>query len=307
MEKNKKDIAEQIYKTIDEKLEKLIKNNALKYLKKLKNKHWYIIALDGYVNVSKAMLGLLSAYSKKYAEIIRDKNLFETKTTIKKDNSKKYKKIINKDIRKKLEKINNEFEEELKGFYEEEIKKGVLLLAAEKAAKELGIKYNFNKFNKFTRDYLKDKKINWAKQVARTTEDRVKELLVKGFEEGLGSYDIADTIQADTYFSYTRAEMVARTEVISSCNYADFAMWHFDDGIYAKKWSATGDDRTRLSHSIADGQVKKIDEPFIVGGEKLMYPLDSSLGASAENIVNCRCTMFHLTKEEYEKEKGKIF
>lgn len=307
MKKNKKEVAEQIYKTIDKNLDKLIKNNALKYLKKLKNKHWYIIALDGYVNVSKAMLGLLSAYSKKYAEIIRDKNLFETKTTIKKDNSKKYKKIINKDIRKKLEKINNEFEEELKGFYEEEIKKGVLLLAAEKTAKELGIKYNFNKFNKFTRDYLKDKKINWAKQVARTTEDRVKELLVKGFEEGLGSYDIADTIQADTCFSYARAEMIARTEVISSCNYADFAMWHFDDGIYAKKWSATGDDRTRLEHSIADGQVKKLDEPFIVGGEKLMYPLDSSLGASAENIVNCRCTMFHLTKEEYEKEKGKIF
>ena len=304
---DKKATMKKIYKSIDKALNKLTVANAKDYLKYHKNKPWYTIALQGYVNVSKAMLGLLNEYAKKYSKIIEGKEIFNKKPSIKKDGKDKYRKIVKKDMQKQIEKVNREFRKDLEELYEEELEKIVLVLAAKKTAKELGLTYNFNKFNKFTRDYLKDKKIHWGKQVAETTEDRVKELLVKGFEEGLGSYDIADTIQADTYFSYTRAEMVARTEVISSCNYADFAMWHFDDGIYAKKWSATGDDRTRLSHSIADGQVKKIDEPFIVGGEKLMYPLDSSLGASAENIVNCRCTMFHLTKEEYEKEKGKIF
>ena len=32
------------------------------------------------------------------------------------------------------------------------------------------------------------------------------------------------------------------------------------------------------------------DQPFVVGGERLMHPGDGSFGASAGNIVNCRCT-----------------
>lgn len=304
---DKKDNITQIYKSIDKALNKLTVANAKDYLKYHKNKPWYTIALQGYVNVSKAMLGLLNEYAKKYSKIIEGKEIFNKKPSIKKDGKDKYRKIVKKDMQKQIEKVNREFRKDLEELYEEELEKIVLVLAAKKTAKELGLTYNFNKFNKFTRDYLKDKKIHWGKQVAETTEDKIKELLVEGFEEGLGSYDIADLIHDSTYFSYTRAEMVARTEVISSCNYADFVIYNIDDNVYAKKWSATGDDRTRLEHSIADGQVKKLDEPFEVGGELLMYPLDSSLGASGKNIVNCRCTMFHLTKEEYEKEKGKIF
>lgn len=59
--------------------------------------------------------------------------------------------------------------------------------------------------------------------------------------------------------------------------------------IMGKRWVATQDARTRPEHSHADGQVVPCDEPFEVGGEKLMFPGDKSLGASGWNLYNCRC------------------
>jgi hypothetical protein len=56
-----------------------------------------------------------------------------------------------------------------------------------------------------------------------------------------------------------------------------------------KVWSAILDSKTRPWHATADGQRVAINEPFIVKGEKLMYPGDTSFGVSADNIINCRC------------------
>lgn len=43
----------------------------------------------------------------------------------------------------------------------------------------------------------------------------------------------------------------------------------------------------RLSHLVADGQKRKVDEDFDVGGEKLSYPRDPK--GSAGNTINCGC------------------
>lgn len=57
-----------------------------------------------------------------------------------------------------------------------------------------------------------------------------------------------------------------------------------------KVWIAILDAHTRDAHVEADGQTVNIDEPFEVDGEQLMEPCDDSMGASAENICNCRCS-----------------
>jgi hypothetical protein len=62
-----------------------------------------------------------------------------------------------------------------------------------------------------------------------------------------------------------------------------------------KTWVTFGDEKVRLSHLQAEGQQVEVDEPFTVQGEELMYPGDTSLGASLDNIINCRCR--HFTKE----------
>ena len=61
-----------------------------------------------------------------------------------------------------------------------------------------------------------------------------------------------------------------------------------------REWVSALDARTRPEHAEADGQVVGIDEPFIVGGEKLMFPGDRS--GSGWNIYNCRCTQIAKVK-----------
>jgi hypothetical protein len=69
------------------------------------------------------------------------------------------------------------------------------------------------------------------------------------------------------------------------------------DGQPTKVWESVGDDRVRDAHLEADGQEVPISEPFIVDGESLMFPGDPSLGASAGNIINCRCSVSYNTAE----------
>ena len=60
-----------------------------------------------------------------------------------------------------------------------------------------------------------------------------------------------------------------------------------------KEWAAILDDRTRGGHAMADGQTQNMNDPYIVNGEYLMYPSDTSLGASLGNIINCRCSSLY--------------
>jgi len=57
-----------------------------------------------------------------------------------------------------------------------------------------------------------------------------------------------------------------------------------------KMWMAVLDDKTRPAHMEADGQIVDFDALYTVGGEKLMYPRDTTNGATVGNIVNCRCS-----------------
>lgn len=60
--------------------------------------------------------------------------------------------------------------------------------------------------------------------------------------------------------------------------------------IISKRWISTNDSRTRHDHAVADGQIVMNGMPFEVGGEHLMFPGDSSMGASGWNLYNCRCS-----------------
>lgn len=61
-----------------------------------------------------------------------------------------------------------------------------------------------------------------------------------------------------------------------------------------KMWRDFGDNKVRPPHRKANGQEVLITEPFMVGGELLKYPGDTSLGASMWNIANCRCSAVYL-------------
>ncbi len=57
-----------------------------------------------------------------------------------------------------------------------------------------------------------------------------------------------------------------------------------------KTWVTQGDERVRPTHVLADSQRVLASKPFSVGNSLLMHPGDTSLGASLDEIINCRCS-----------------
>lgn len=55
-------------------------------------------------------------------------------------------------------------------------------------------------------------------------------------------------------------------------------------------WVTMGDSIVRDSHIEADGITKNEDGVFIVQGQSLLYPGDTSLGATIDNVAGCRCS-----------------
>lgn len=60
-------------------------------------------------------------------------------------------------------------------------------------------------------------------------------------------------------------------------------------GMTKKTWKARRDDKTRVSHRIANGQTVPIGTAFDVGGFKLRYPHDPF--GPPQETYNCRCTV----------------
>lgn len=94
-----------------------------------------------------------------------------------------------------------------------------------------------------------------------------------------------------------RGETIARTETITAYRAGNQEGFRQlvdtgavrDDQI-VRTWGATGDLRTRVSHNFMNGvSVRGLDTHWNVSGSLMMYPGDTSLGAAAEMVVNCRC------------------
>jgi SPP1 gp7 family putative phage head morphogenesis protein len=127
--------------------------------------------------------------------------------------------------------------------------------------------------------------------ITETTRDNLKEAILEGIDAGESPTQIAKRIQtAYDGFSAHRALTIARTEVVRASNAASQVAATSRGFAMDKQWLATPDERTRSWHAAADGQRVSLEEPFIVNGEELMFPGDDSRGASANNLINCRCT-----------------
>jgi len=96
--------------------------------------------------------------------------------------------------------------------------------------------------------------------------------------------------------------MIAQTETHTAMTYGIDEAVNSTGVEFEREWSTAGDQRVRpwpgsknrrFNHREADRQKRKQREPFVVSGEKLMTPGDTSLGASAGNVVRCRCIVLY--------------
>lgn len=109
-----------------------------------------------------------------------------------------------------------------------------------------------------------------------------------------------DALEGSWLFGAVRARRIAITETTSGINSA----MHVASGQVAqgrkrvKVWRTTGRHNVRSNHRAMNGVSVDADELFKVprkdgGFDMMMYPGDTSHGASAENVVNCHCMTFY--------------
>ena len=131
--------------------------------------------------------------------------------------------------------------------------------------------------------------------------------VTRGILTGRSSHEIAaDLLTRVQDMSVTSAIRAARTAVTAAENGGRQASYEKAAAMgieMEREWMATKDARTRPEHGAADGQRVAVDEPFIVGGQRLMTPGDTSHGASGWNIYNCRCCVRAVVKGHGRKRE----
>jgi hypothetical protein len=150
-------------------------------------------------------------------------------------------------------------------------------------------------------DELRNLDPNYFSRALR--DKRFDSMIKKAIESGeplsQANIDKAVTQMQNRALRY-RGETIARNESLNALRAGQHAsieqvveLGEVESRDVLKFWDASGDSRTREDHvemeqKYADGI--PIDEPFVFpDGTEAMFPGDSSLGASPEMVIQCRC------------------
>lgn len=169
------------------------------------------------------------------------------------------------------------------------------ILAGTQTLLELAVDMEFNERDTRLLRWLSERSRRSAQLIQGASDEDVLMTLWDVVYEGHFSINKASAALRESFaFSKGRAERIARTEILSAGRAGQFHGDRQSGIVIGKKWMAAQNERTRKGHREADGQVVAFDEPFYVANasgqvEPLMFPSDSSLGASASNVIQCRC------------------
>lgn len=153
----------------------------------------------------------------------------------------------------------------------------------------------------------------WLKELTRYAEDRagseivlvqgtfkdslvniVRDSMLKNPEAGIEKLTriIAKGYQG---IEVWQARRIAQTETMIGMADASALAASTLDIKFSKQWAVSGLGNTRETHLEMDGVIVGGDEPFVLpGGDRMMYPHDVSMGASAGEIINCACDVLRL-------------
>jgi len=167
-------------------------------------------------------------------------------------------------------------------------------------------------FNRYVLKFAK----NEATLITKTTKDQISALLQQAKIEGWSMREIEKQLGATfdrflgeeskltdeerAWFAErnvpNRLEVIARTESLRASNSGGHELMK-EWGVPRKEWLATLDPpRARENHMAMNGEVVPMDEPFDVGGVKMMYPGDPD--APIDETANCRCTALPVGMDE---------
>lgn len=92
------------------------------------------------------------------------------------------------------------------------------------------------------------------------------------------------------YLSDDRAMFIAENEANTTFNYMEYKK-AIESGKKKKRWVTMRDRHVRHTHQLVEGKTIGINDVFLVGDSEMFYPKDTTFGASAREIVNCRCSI----------------
>jgi hypothetical protein len=130
-------------------------------------------------------------------------------------------------------------------------------------------------------------------QITETTRKILRRVILASHEPATPPRQVAKTIieATDGDIGKARAIRIARTETHTAAERGSFEAMRTVNIEVVKEWAATEDKRTRPTHAEANGQTVAMTEPFIVGGERMMFCGDPN--ASAGNVISCRCVTLY--------------
>lgn len=142
------------------------------------------------------------------------------------------------------------------------------------------------------------KPVNLSPQSRKALEDSIKDYVARQTRYVVDN--TVDHFSDDYYTSDDRAAGIAENQTNGITN--DSEMFEaIDGGFTHKTWVTMHDKYVRDTHQEVDGVTIPIEEPFQVGDSQLLFPGDDSLGAGADELANCRCTVEYSSEGKDEE------
>lgn len=152
--------------------------------------------------------------------------------------------------------------------------------------------------NKEVAEYITSQIDNLLPALSATSKKRFNTALTKTLQEALDlgytgsklqNYVAGEVKKILSKNNLTRALTIARTESNKLANFGRQTGAKATKIVYTKEWVSQRDGKVRDAHVVLDGTEINEDSLFEYNGYKLDYPGDSSLGATPDLTVNCRC------------------
>lgn len=151
----------------------------------------------------------------------------------------------------------------------------------------------FDDWLEFMRSFFSTFGAEAVVRITQTTKDEIKRVLNEAIDNQLTLPEIRDMLIGMEGINRRRANVIARTEVISALNFGSVSAAQKAPILFIKEWLSTLDKRTRRTHVLLNGEQQELGVSFTNGGQ---YPGDPTL--SAKERIQCRCTEIHIAKRD---------
>lgn len=154
-------------------------------------------------------------------------------------------------------------------------------------------------------DWMKENAAEHSKLIAKTHEERVREIFASANEESLTASEIATKIEELTDLERAEALRIAWTETGKAYNFATLEGYKQSEVVAKKEWISSRDAFVRTiengdeyDHAAMDGVQVLLEEDFTVPGAKGDATCSHPGEGPAGNAINCRCSISPVVDEE---------